>query len=199
MPRWNKQNPVRIKKPENPLKRGAARDDGLVFWSYYKARGKVYERWVSSEKFIFLSTRSRDNARKNYPKKSEKERARNRDYHRRNKEKIAQRKRIYKDLARDRIAKYARERRLSNLARDAESSSRRRQVIRDRTINACRATILCFYEIRDRVSKCTGILHHVDHIYPLARGGLHHQCNLQVLPAKINQRKSKKLPHEAKI
>jgi len=50
------------------------------------------------------------------------------------------------------------------------------------------------YEACRRVSKCLGIAFHVDHIYPLSRGGKHHPSNLQLLPAKINLRKRSKIP-----
>ena len=55
------------------------------------------------------------------------------------------------------------------------------------------AIIRQFYLMRDRVSQCTGIPFHVDHITPLSKGGLHHEGNLQVLPAGINLRKSSRL------
>jgi len=35
---------------------------------------------------------------------------------------------------------------------------------------------------------------HVDHVIPLARGGLHHEDNLQILPAGINMRKGVSCP-----
>tara|TARA_R110000787_G_C13344760_1_gene438539 strand:+ start:43 stop:504 length:462 start_codon:yes stop_codon:yes gene_type:complete len=38
-----------------------------------------------------------------------------------------------------------------------------------------------------RLTKETGILHHVDHIKPLNKGGLHCQTNIQVLTATENQ------------
>jgi hypothetical protein len=50
----------------------------------------------------------------------------------------------------------------------------------------------CFYAAASRVSKCLGVAHHVDHIYPL-RGrtisGLHVANNLQILPAVQNLQK----------
>jgi len=52
--------------------------------------------------------------------------------------------------------------------------------------------ISCFYKCSKRVSDCLGIKHHVDHIVPLARGGLHIPSNLQVLPAIVNLRKGSK-------
>jgi 5-methylcytosine-specific restriction endonuclease McrA len=44
-----------------------------------------------------------------------------------------------------------------------------------------------------RISQETGIPHHVDHIVPLSKGGLHHQDNLQILTAEDNLKKSNKL------
>lgn len=46
------------------------------------------------------------------------------------------------------------------------------------------------YESAERLTRCLGIEHQVDHIWPLAKGGSHCHRNLQILPAKINQRKS---------
>ena len=46
-----------------------------------------------------------------------------------------------------------------------------------------------FYAEARRLSKETGVLHHVDHIVPLAKGGLHCQTNLQVLTAVENIQK----------
>lgn len=40
-----------------------------------------------------------------------------------------------------------------------------------------------------KISAETGVKHHVDHIIPLARGGWHHQDNLQVLPSSVNHMK----------
>jgi len=56
--------------------------------------------------------------------------------------------------------------------------------------------IKTIYGLSTRVSECTGIKHHVDHIIPISRGGYHIHTNMQVLPEKINLRKANKLPHE---
>jgi 5-methylcytosine-specific restriction endonuclease McrA len=50
--------------------------------------------------------------------------------------------------------------------------------------------IVMIYEECQRISKQTGIPHHVDHIIPLAKGGLHHPSNLQILTAEENLKKS---------
>ena len=43
------------------------------------------------------------------------------------------------------------------------------------------------------MTEQTGVLHHVDHIVPISRGGLHHPDNLQILTAYDNQSKGAKL------
>lgn len=54
------------------------------------------------------------------------------------------------------------------------------------------ARVTAFYKEAKLLTHTTGIKHHVDHIKPLAKGGLHHPDNLQVLTAQQNQRKSAK-------
>lgn len=39
----------------------------------------------------------------------------------------------------------------------------------------------------------TGEDYHVDHIYPLSKGGLHHPDNLQILPSDLNLKKGSKV------
>jgi len=53
--------------------------------------------------------------------------------------------------------------------------------------------ILTIYKECDKLTKETGILHHVDHIYPISKGGKHHPNNLQILTATENIQKSNKL------
>lgn len=60
-----------------------------------------------------------------------------------------------------------------------------------------RQTIRLIYEECQRISKETGILHHVDHIIPLALGGLHHPSNLQILTAEANLKKGIKVTCDA--
>jgi hypothetical protein len=53
--------------------------------------------------------------------------------------------------------------------------------------------ILEIYKECVRISEETGILHHVDHIIPISKGGKHHPNNLQILTATENIRKSNKV------
>ena len=50
------------------------------------------------------------------------------------------------------------------------------------------ATVLIYAE-RNRLTKETGVQHHVDHIVSLANGGKHEASNLQVLTAAANRAK----------
>lgn len=50
------------------------------------------------------------------------------------------------------------------------------------------------YAKRVKITRETGILHHVDHIIPLSKGGKHVPNNLQIIPAKENLRKGSKIP-----
>jgi hypothetical protein len=45
------------------------------------------------------------------------------------------------------------------------------------------------YRMARQLTKITGKQYHVDHVYPLARGGLHHPANLQVMLGVENIRK----------
>lgn len=48
------------------------------------------------------------------------------------------------------------------------------------------------YQIAERLSRCLGIKHQVDHIFPLSKGGSHCHRNLQVIPSRLNQIKNSK-------
>ena len=53
--------------------------------------------------------------------------------------------------------------------------------------------ILDLYELRDSLNQAAGhIAFHVDHIKPLARGGLHHPSNLRVTTSRENMAKGAK-------
>jgi len=52
--------------------------------------------------------------------------------------------------------------------------------------------IKVFYEEAQRLTEETGIIHNVDHIKPVSKGGLHHQDNLQVITKTENLKKGSK-------
>ena len=49
------------------------------------------------------------------------------------------------------------------------------------------------YETRYYLTESTGVMHHVDHIVPISKKGLHHPDNLQVLTAAENCKKRDKI------
>ena len=59
-----------------------------------------------------------------------------------------------------------------------------------------RSVMKTIYQMSNRLSKCTGIKHHVDHIYPLNAVnccGLHVPWNLRAIPARLNLKKKNSL------
>ena len=57
-----------------------------------------------------------------------------------------------------------------------------------------KAQIQKIYEERDRRNQMAGFIkYHVDHITPLAKGGLHHPENLQLISASENVRKGSRI------
>lgn len=52
--------------------------------------------------------------------------------------------------------------------------------------------ILSIYKECARLTETTGVPHHVDHIHPISKGGLHHPDNLQILTATENMSKGAK-------
>ena len=53
--------------------------------------------------------------------------------------------------------------------------------------------IQLIYEKCEKMTSETGIPHHVDHIHPISKGGLHHQDNLQILTATENIKKGNRI------
>jgi|9_EtaG_2_1085328.scaffolds.fasta_scaffold21545_2 hypothetical protein len=54
------------------------------------------------------------------------------------------------------------------------------------------------YELCTRITKATGIEHHVDHMIPLSKGGWHWSANLQILTAHENVTKHAKVNPDVK-
>jgi 5-methylcytosine-specific restriction endonuclease McrA len=70
---------------------------------------------------------------------------------------------------------------------------RRKQRLREQTPELSaeeQEMIRQIYEQRDRLNQEAGSIHyHVDHIIPLAKGGLHHPGNLRLITATENMQK----------
>lgn len=76
-----------------------------------------------------------------------------------------------------------------------EQSAKRRSIMECPDISKLdKSSIGEFYVLRDIKNKAHGkTVYHVDHIVPLAKGGIHHPSNLQLATAKWNQSKGAKI------
>ena len=54
------------------------------------------------------------------------------------------------------------------------------------------------YKLCTLISKATGIAHHVDHMWPVSKGGPHWSGNMQIIPAHENLAKSAKVDQSIK-
>ena len=146
-------------------KRGYVREDGMVFWSY-NHNSKNRQRWITAE---------------NYLLKKEHERIACQQWRKSNREKENSRIKRWKN---------------KNLSKVLANNSRRRakEISSILMLHSDQEGIIkTIYEASSRISECTRIKHHVDHVIPISRGGYHIHTNLQILPAKINLKKSSKL------
>jgi 5-methylcytosine-specific restriction endonuclease McrA len=152
---------------QNP-KRRDIREDGYIFRGYVRRKGKAYEQWLSPDAFQ-RQVDSHIECNKVYQKRI---------------------RATAPQIARGYYSRWI----AQNLAKKLEINSRYRARRSNQTrAQGCPKLMKCFYTLSERVSKCIGIPHHVDHIIPLAKNGAHHHTNLQMLPARINLRKSDKL------
>lgn len=134
-------------------------------------------------------------AQENKERKAEYQKA----YQEENKEKIAARKKAHRQENRVRILEYNKAYREENKEKVAELKAKRRAMKRQaipKFLKDCRLEkqrLLLTYRLRYAMTKATGILHHVDHMWPLSGGGPHWSGNLQVITAKENLSKGSKV------
>lgn len=189
---------------QKTLHHGHVRSDGFIFWSYRtKSDGRFKEEWYSPEKFLSKKNKNRLHAEnsnreaKGWSRKNpERLREVRREYYKRNAEKLRPLAREYKKKRtaheKLRLAKWNK----NNRGRRNASDAKRRAIIAKSFSdleNTERKIVEVFYETSERVSLCLGIRQHVDHIVPLAKGGLHHPSNLQILPWRVNLSKGCKV------
>ena len=152
-------------------KHGDTRADGFRFFSYKKRAGKRIEQWANPESFAKLKQARKDRINSLRLRNPEKYRA----FRERNRTANRQAQANYRAAKPEIIAKH-------NITR------RTRQTSNEGNLKMIRQ----FYLISRRLTRCTGFAWHVDHITALAKGGRHHENNLQVLPARLNLKKGSK-------
>jgi hypothetical protein len=116
----------------------------------------------------------------------------NKAYREANREKILEGKKAYYEANKEKIAERGKDYREANRERYNEIYSRRRARKRKaipkflRNCEVERKRIRDIFKLRQVISEATGIEHHVDHMWPLSKGGPHWSGNLQILTATEN-------------
>lgn len=174
------------------VKQGDERSDGKVFWSRNKQTGFQY--WVSKEKFDELRKSKNERLKIWRDKNRDKVKKQAKAYREKNADRNNELKRIWAQTNRFRFSEKLRNWKKDNKARCCFVEERRRARKKNQTPNdSWEEVVLSFYQISERISKCLGIKHAVDHIHPLSKGGSHCHRNLQVLPFSINSKKLARL------
>ena len=120
-------------------------------------------------------------------------------YREANKERLAERDKIYSEANKEKRAEYKKAYRKDNKEKILEYKARRRAMKHKaipkflRNCEVEKKRIRDTYKLRQLVSEATGIEHHVDHMWPLAKGGPHWSGNLQIITATENLSKNDKL------
>jgi len=108
-------------------------------------------------------------------------------------------KKVYFEANKEKLAKANKDWREANSEKKAETSARYRamklKAIPEFLLNCEleKQRIRDIFEQRNFLNRVTGIAHHVDHIWPLSKGGPHWSGNLQILTATENLSKKDKL------
>jgi hypothetical protein len=176
-------------------KRGDVREDGMVFWARYR---ETKEIWVTQEKFelnkkrhVLQEKKFRDGNENLLKIRRKENRIKNGDHIRkREREWWANNPEKTKTLIQRKYKNQSPEKR-SQIMRVVCANRRARKLNQTPNLNEDQKKIIkCFYYQAHRLEKRFGLKFHVDHIIPIARGGLHEPKNLQVIPKKINQQKN---------
>lgn len=175
-------------------KRGDVREDGMIFWQRYRNK----QMWITKEKFEFKKQahilnekKYRDSHKLEISIKQKKNRIENGDcIRKREREWWANNPEKTKILIQRKYKNQSPEKR-SQIMRVVFANRRARKLNQTPNLNEDQKKLIkCFYNQAYRLEKRFGLKFHVDHIIPIARGGLHEPKNLQVIPKRINQQKN---------
>ena len=136
-----------------------------------------------------------------YSKNAEQAKEKSKQYNKNNREKVYERKKKYSKNNRNKINLQKQQwlQNPSNTIKENINSAKHR-AIRIGGLGCVpslnpdeQVRLYKIYETRYYLSESTGVMHHVDHIVPISKKGLHHPDNLQVLTATENQKKNDKI------
>jgi|DEB19_MinimDraft_3_1074340.scaffolds.fasta_scaffold34139_2 5-methylcytosine-specific restriction endonuclease McrA len=174
-------------------KRGEVREDGKVFWC--RDRGK--EVWIDRTKFEQRHAATSERGKKWQRDNPEKTLARAARYRKRHPERSNESARRWRanhpEKARETVRRWASK---NPSAIAVKEQNRRARQKRATPADGREVILRQTFEIADRVTKCTGIKHVVDHIVPLVCGGSHCHRNVQVLPFTLNNRKGGRINYD---
>jgi 5-methylcytosine-specific restriction endonuclease McrA len=184
-------------------KRGDVREDGMIFWkntTWLTADKFEQYRKLHAESVKRYTDRNKEKRKiyfdKWYSENKQVHRAIGKSWANKNKETVKKIQKRYYEKNKSKILKTSKEWNKKNpekyrlLKRTIEG--RRRARINQNSKNLTKnqnKIIKCFYEQAQRMESRLGIKFHVDHIVPIALGGMHTPTNLQVLPASLNVKK----------
>lgn len=138
--------------------------------------------------------------RANYQKDKDAYKERAKQWAAENKEKRVEIRKKYYQANPERMAEKGRKHRAENPGLYRAHFKKRQQLKRNAMPAwADEAAIRAIYDECQRISKETGVKHHVDHYYPLKNDlvcGLHVQDNLQIITAYANLSKGNNFPQE---
>ncbi|NQZ48500.1 MAG: hypothetical protein HRT63_13370 [Erythrobacter sp.] len=130
------------------------------------------------------------------------------EYRKNNKEKIAKKNAEYHNKNKDKLAKYGAEYRKNNKEKISKYNSQwakknkalvnsyaMMRIAKKKNLTPPLTTydkerIEALYKEAKQLEKKTGAPYHVDHVWPISKGGVHHWCNLEVIPEARNLSKS---------
>jgi len=203
-------------KPRSEFSKNRRKKDGLQ--DQCKGCDKQYRQENREHRLEYLKQWHQENRERalEYKKQYYKEnRARalgySKQYYRENRERVSEYKKQYykenRELVleynkqwyqenRELVLEYNKQYRQENPEKVAVWKAKRRALKQDGipdVISNCpeeKERLMQIYKLRDLFTKTTGIEHHVDHIWPLSKGGPHWSGNLQIITAEENLSKS---------
>lgn len=161
-------------------------------------RAEYKKRWYEEN-----ALRLAERRKQYYQENKERQNLLHREYVKANKEKVTEYQKKYRNENRDAFRSYNKKYQKSDRVRALKRANTaiRRGRIRKYTPNflldsdAEREAIKNIYRLASVFEAITGVKHHVDHMWPISKGGPHWSGNLQIITADENQIKFNKSDH----